>query len=378
MQCQRGLHGAHQACIQWETRMNRNRPIPTIELLMSAGILFLIVLVGWRFYQEISLTPPPSPYRPQPTFGPSLQPPPQDTQLPPEEYERIVHLEQEVTSLSVAHASQDKQMTRLMSLETEITANTASRALQKENTDRLITLEKEVAILNANQNRQEGQTHRLVTLEQEVAHLAATQKVQQTRTNGLGELEQKVATNSAIRVAQKEHEKRLLTLGKRLARVEQWIEQAPYHARAGDGENPQRFPPPFTAHRQGWRNNEAKSVPPLATQNEEAEDGSDYNIRSADDQDRRTKQREGAPVKTGYFIPSGCFLNMRHTLELENDLARWNFPSYRKKVQSNHHEFTCVFVGPIPTGQEAKSILATLQGNNLSKAFQVIRYHKDQ
>jgi hypothetical protein len=79
-------------------------------------------------------------------------------------------------------------------------------------------------------------------------------------------------------------------------------------------------------------------------------------------------------VKRGFFIPAGCFIYNEYAKKLEQRIASWGLPIYRKKIISKEHYFNCLFVGPTLSRVTAERNLQILQDGSVSKAVAVMAY----
>lgn len=296
--------------------MNRNQSIPTIELFMSVGILSLILIIGWRLYQDVRVTSmafvPSSKYS-TPAPKPYLETPLQSVQLSPKEYERIVSLEQRVVGLS------------------------AYQAVQKKRAERLHRLENEVAALLANTVLRQRNHQRILDLENEIANISGKQPLQ------------------------KEYDSRLGELGRRLEQVEtmlstrgdsnhQGLRSAGYYEQLLSGNVvDSRF------------SNSGISELFLG-----AEAGSESGYLVNDQGD--------VIEKKGFFIPAGCFLYAKYVHNIGHRLEQLNVQYYKTEITSNSSPMTCVFVGPIVEKSTATNILQKLKKREISTANMVVKY----
>ncbi|MBF0448498.1 MAG: hypothetical protein HQL67_09880 [Magnetococcales bacterium] len=310
--------------------MKRNHTIPVIEVVMSLGILYLIALVGWRLYQEVSVESSLTPSISRTVKGaPAGMYDYQTPQLSPKEYRRIIDLEREVATLS------------------------AKQKAQQAYAEQVIDLAKDVAIISANQLVQNEKIESLVDLEKEFATLSANQSAQNHSLDRLRELEKGIALLTANESMQKNYAKRLTEVGRRVALVERLLQD-------------KSDQPVLPAIEVRPNNRNTANL-------DQQEMGKNSTVHSSD---RPLQVDDGgvAVKKTGFFIPVGCFVYNDYAQKLTQRLQGWQFPYYRKNILSDSRHFNCVFVGPIPTMDAAGRVLRTLQEGGISKAVAVIAY----
>jgi cell division septation protein DedD len=357
------------------TILNRNQPIPLIEIFLSFGILFLIILVGWRLYNEVSgPVVPLAVSQSQPTPSRLLRLPVQSTmppvttkrdiQISAKEYKRVIDLERQVVTLSVNQASHKKQLERFLNLERDVATIVASKDGRKENADRLASLERGVANLAASQAVQQENSDRLADLERGVATLSAVQTEQKGNTTRLSDLERGVATLSAKQEIHNQRSSRLLGLEKEVATLtanskiqNKYPRQFNSIATDSNVDNT-----PVNRYREPVRQARVVRQAPRAVHS-----GIIY------DHDRASASDQNI-VKRGFFIPAGCFIYNEYAKKLEQRIASWGLPVYRKKIISKEHYFNCLFVGPTMSRATAENNLQILQDGSVSKAVAVKAY----
>ncbi|MBF0359229.1 MAG: hypothetical protein HQL70_11555 [Magnetococcales bacterium] len=339
-----------------------------IEILLSFGILFLIILVGWRLYSEVSQPDVPmlsSTKQPAPVLQPKTEPQvtsvyvqpkiqkyvqstnppaqPPSTQISVDEYKRIIELERQVITLAVNQAEQSKQLKRVINLERDVAAISANHSGEDDSSDRLADLERGIANFAALQSVQKENSNRLAELERGIATISATQAVQTQRSSRFAGMQRELATLSAQQKVQNDYGKRLTAISRRVSYVEQLVQL---------NSKPRNIAAPINSSQSNSQQQQKERfVVPVS---------------------RATNSSNVS--KRGYFIPAGCFIYRNYADRLEQRISKWGLPLYRKNIASKGRYFNCIFVGPILERLEAEKTLQTLQSNSIAKAVTVIAY----
>ncbi|MBF0380974.1 MAG: hypothetical protein HQL69_08145 [Magnetococcales bacterium] len=369
------------------TLLNRHQPIPLIEILLSFGILFLIILVGWRLYHEVSV-----PIEPQVATQAKVVPerslrlpvqatinhatPKKEVQISAKEYKRIIDLERQVVTLTVNQQSHKKQLERFLNLERDVASIVAAKDSHKDNLDRIANLERGVANLAAGQTVQRENSDRLADLERGVATLSAVQKEQKGNNSRLADLERGVATLSAKQAIHSQRSSRLLSLETEVAALtanskiqKNYTRQLnSIKKRVSSVENLAQT----NTYREPIQYPVKKQIQHPVDASEPTSDLPTGKIYDHDAVNRKGKEI----VKRGFFIPAGCFIYNEYAKKLEKRIAGWGLPVYRKRIISNNHYFNCLFVGPTLSRATAERNLQILQDGSVSRAVAVMTYKR--